>query len=40
MFTITPGTDTADGAAALVALNFYGAFVVTNPSVNGVAILN
>jgi hypothetical protein len=40
MFTITPGTDTADGAAALVALNFYGSFVVTNPSVNGVAILN
>lgn len=40
MFTITPGTDTADGAAALVALNFYGAFVVTNPSVNGVCTLN
>jgi hypothetical protein len=40
MFTITPGTDTADGAAALVALNFYGAFVVTNPSVNGVVTLN
>ena len=40
MFTITPGTDTADGAAALVALNFYGSFVVTNPSVNGVVILN
>lgn len=40
MFTITPGTDTADGAAALVALNFYGSFVVTNPCVNGVAILN
>lgn len=40
LFTITPGTDTADGAAALVAMNFYGSFVVTNPSVNGVAILN
>ena len=40
MFTITPGTDTADGAAALVALNFYGSFVVTNPSVNGVVTLN
>lgn len=40
MFTITPGTDTPDGAAALVALNFYGTFVITNPSVNGVAILN
>lgn len=40
MFTITPGTDTADGAAALVALNFYGTFVVTNPSVNGVCTLN
>lgn len=40
MFTITPGTDTADGAAALVALNFYGTFVITNPSVNGVATLN
>ena len=40
MFTITPGTDTADGAAALVALNFYGSFVVTNPSVNGVCTLN
>lgn len=36
MFTVTPGTDTADGAAALVALSFYGTFVVTNPSVNGV----
>ena len=40
MFTITPGTDTADGAAALVALNFYGTFVITNPSVNGVVTLN
>ena len=40
MFTITPGTDTPDGAAALVALNFYGTFVITNPSVNGVVTLN
>lgn len=40
MFTITPGTDTENGAAALVALNFYGTFVVTNPSVNGVVTLN
>ena len=40
LFTITPGTDTADGAAALVAMNFYGSFVVTNPSVNGVCTLN
>lgn len=38
MFTVSPGTDTADGAAALVALNFYGTFVVTNPSVNGVVL--
>ena len=38
MFTVNPGTDTADGAAALVALNFYGQFVITNPSVNGVVI--
>lgn len=36
MFSVTPGTDTADGTAALVALNFYGSFVVTNPSVCGV----
>ena len=36
MFTVTPGTDTADGAAALVALNFYGNFVITNPSCNAV----
>ena len=40
MFTITPGTDTQDGVAALVALNFYGTFVITNPSVNGVVTLN
>lgn len=40
LFTITPGTDTADGAAALVAMNFYGSFVITNPSVNGVCTLN
>ena len=40
MFTITPGTDTPDGAAALVALNFYGTFVITNPFVNGVVTLN
>lgn len=38
MFTVSPGTDTADGAAALVALNFYGTFVITNPSVNGVVV--
>ena len=38
MFTVSPGTDTADGAAALVALNFYGTFVITNPSVNGVVL--
>lgn len=36
MFTVNAGTDTSDGAAAYVALNFYGTFVVTNPSVNGV----
>lgn len=35
MFSVTPGTDTSDGVAALVALNFYGQFVITNPSVNG-----
>lgn len=40
MFTVSPGTDTADGAAALVALNFYGTFVITNPSVNGVVVFN
>lgn len=36
MFTVNAGTDTTDGAAAYVALNFYGTFVITNPSVNGV----
>ena len=36
LFSVTPGTDTADGAAALVTLNFFGSFAVTNPSVCGV----
>lgn len=40
MFTVTPGTDTVDGAAALVALNFFGQFVITNPSVNGVVVFD
>ena len=38
MFTVSPGTDTADGAAALVALNFYGTFVVSNPANNAVVV--
>lgn len=36
MFTINAGEDTIDGPAAVVALNFYGQFVITNPSVNAV----
>ena len=36
LFSVTPGTDTSDGAAALVTLNFFGSFAVTNPSVCGV----
>lgn len=35
LFSVTPGTDTSDGAAALVTLNFFGSFAVTNPSVCG-----
>lgn len=38
MFTVSPGTDTTDGAAALVALNFYGQLTITNPSVNGCVV--
>jgi hypothetical protein len=36
LFTIQPGTDTADGPAAVVGIMFYGEFVVTNPSMNAV----
>lgn len=38
MFTVTPGADTEDGAAAYVALNFYGQFVVTSPASNAVVL--
>lgn len=40
MFTVTPNVDTWEGPAALIALNFYGNYVVTNPSVNGVVTFN
>ena len=36
MLTMSPGTDTRDGPAALATMQLYGSFVVTNPSVNGV----
>ncbi|MCR5125062.1 MAG: hypothetical protein K6B43_07700 [Treponema sp.] len=36
MITMSPGTDTRDGPAALATMQLYGSFVVTNPSVNGV----
>ena len=36
MLTMSPGTDTRDGPAALATMQLYGTFVVTNPSVNGV----
>lgn len=36
MFSIKSGETTVDGDAAIVKLNFYGNFVITNPSVNGV----
>lgn len=32
LFSIQPGVDTASGPAAPVSINFYGEFVVTNPS--------
>lgn len=32
LFSIQPGEETASGPAALVSINFYGEFVVTNPS--------
>lgn len=39
LITVQPGTDTDDGAAAFAALNFFGQFVITNPSVCGVVNL-
>ena len=36
LFTISGGSDTADGPATMVTLNLFGSFVVTNPSVCGV----
>lgn len=33
---IQPGQNTVDGPASQVALQFFGSFVITNPSVNGV----
>lgn len=36
MLTMSPGTDTRDGPAALATMQLYGSFAVTNPSVNGV----
>ena len=36
MLTMSPGTDTSNGPAALATMQLYGSFVLTNPSVNGV----
>ncbi|MCQ2587928.1 MAG: hypothetical protein MJ174_07420 [Treponema sp.] len=36
LFSVTPGADGVDGPSVLVALNLFGSFVVTNPSVCGV----
>lgn len=36
LFTVTSGADGVDGPSVLVALNLFGSFVVTNPSVCGV----
>lgn len=36
MLTMSQGADTQDGPASLASMMFYGTFVLTNPSVNGV----
>ena len=40
LISVQPGQESIDGPATLASLNFYGSFVITNPSVNGVVTLN